>query len=162
MFTALAGVVLLQTGAGKSSSATFAGDAWILLGAVTFAIFTVAGKKATHSFTSITLNTFAYVAAGLVLLPMTLWQLTRFEVTSVSPVAWLSILYMALVASVLCYLIYYHALTWIPASRVAAFSYVQPLLATGIAMATLGERPTASLVTGGALVLAGVIMAERL
>jgi drug/metabolite transporter (DMT)-like permease len=69
---------------------------------------------------------------------------------------------MALVASVLCYLIYYHALTLIPASRIAAFSYVQPLLATLIAIPTLGERPTTSLITGGALVIVGVIMAERL
>ena len=162
MLTALGGVALLQTGAGKSSGATLAGDAWILLGAVTFAIFTVAGKKAAHSFSSITLNTFAYVSAGIALLPMTLWQLSDFPLANVSAVTWLSVLYMALIASVLCYLIYYHALTWIPASRVAAFSYVQPLLATGLAIATLGERPTASLLTGGALVLAGVIMAERL
>jgi drug/metabolite transporter (DMT)-like permease len=162
MFTALAGVALLQTAAGKGNAATVAGDAWILMGATTFALFTVAGKRAAHNFTSITLNTFAYVAAGILLLPVTIWQVAGFPLASVSPAAWASLLYMALVASVFCYLIYYHALTCIPASRVAAFSYVQPLLATVLAIPTLGERPTSSLVAGGVLVLAGVIMAERL
>jgi drug/metabolite transporter (DMT)-like permease len=161
MFTALAGVVLLQTGAGRGSGATLAGDAFIFLGAFTFALFTVGGKRVAHNFTSITLNTFAYAAAGLALAPVTLWKAASFPFENVSATAWASVAYMALVASVLCYLIYYHALTWIPASRVAAFSYVQPLLATVIAIPTLGERPTGALVAGGVLVLAGVIIAER-
>jgi drug/metabolite transporter (DMT)-like permease len=161
MFTALSGVVLLQTGAGRGSGATLAGDVFIFLGAFTFALFTVGGKRVARNFTSITLNTFAYVAAGLALAPVTLWKAASFPFENVSAAAWASVAYMALIASVFCYLIYYHALTWIPASRVAAFSYVQPLLATVIAIPTLGERPTGALVAGGALVLAGVIMAER-
>jgi drug/metabolite transporter (DMT)-like permease len=58
-------------------------------------------------------------------------------------------------------LIYYYALTHIPASRVSAFSYLQPLLATVLAIPFLGETPSASMVTGGCLVLAGVFVAER-
>ncbi|HET8546632.1 MAG TPA: DMT family transporter, partial [Bryobacteraceae bacterium] len=162
MFIALSGVALLETGAGKANAATLAGDFWIFLGATTFALFTVGGKRVAHAFTSVTLNTFAYVASAILLLPITIWQTVSFPFANVSSAAWASVLYMALVASVLCYLIYYHALTCIPASRVAAFSYVQPLLATVLAIPTLGERPTTALVAGGALVLAGVIMAERL
>jgi drug/metabolite transporter (DMT)-like permease len=162
MIVALAGVVLLQTGGAKASTATLIGDAWILLGGTTFALFTVVGKRVAHSFSSVTLNAFAYVGGGILLLPLTISQARQVSLEKVTPAAWLSVLYMALVASVLCYLIYYHALTLIPASRIAAFSYVQPLLATLIAIPTLGERPTTSLITGGALVIVGVIMAERL
>jgi drug/metabolite transporter (DMT)-like permease len=69
---------------------------------------------------------------------------------------------MAVFSSVLCYPFYYYALTWIPVSRVSALAYFQPLLATLIAIPTLGEYPTDSLVAGGAVVLTGVFMAERL
>ena len=51
----------------------------------------------------------------------------------VSAAAWLSMLYMALFPSVLAYLIYYYALAHIPASRVSAFSYLQPVFATAMA-----------------------------
>jgi drug/metabolite transporter (DMT)-like permease len=68
---------------------------------------------------------------------------------------------MAVFPSVVCYSIYYYALTYVPASRVSAFSYLQPLLAILMAIPLLGEQPTRSLMAGGALVLTGVFLAER-
>ena len=50
--------------------------------------------------------------------------------------------YMALFPSVICYLIYYYALSHIPASRVSAFAYLQPVLATIMAVVALGEHVT--------------------
>ena len=68
---------------------------------------------------------------------------------------------MALFPSVICYLIYYYALTYIPASRVAAFNYLQPVLATLMAVIALGERVTWPLVAGGAVIFSGVYLTER-
>jgi drug/metabolite transporter (DMT)-like permease len=161
MVTALSGVALLQVYGQGGAGASLAGDVFIFLAATMFALFTVFGKRMAQSFTSITLNTFAYVAGGAMLLPVTIWQAQSVALREVSWTAWASLLYMAAFPSVLCYLIYYYALTWIPASRVAAFSYLQPLLATFLAAQTLGERPTGALITGAVLVLAGVMMAER-
>jgi drug/metabolite transporter (DMT)-like permease len=161
MLLALAGVLLLQLGPVKNA-ATLHGDLLIFLGALSFSIFTVMGKRVSGSFSSITLNTFAYVGGGLTLLPLVLWQGGSMQFAGVSVAAWASVIYMALFPSVLCFLIYYYALTHIPASRVSAFSYAQPLIATALAVPLLGERPGAGLVAGGALVLTGVIMAERL
>jgi drug/metabolite transporter (DMT)-like permease len=68
---------------------------------------------------------------------------------------------MALFPSLVCYLIYYYALKFIAASRVSAFSYLQPLLATVMAVMVLGEEVTGGLAAGGALILSGVFVAER-
>jgi drug/metabolite transporter (DMT)-like permease len=68
---------------------------------------------------------------------------------------------MALFSSVICYLIYYYALGRIPASRVSAFNYLQPILATILATATLGERVTFPVVAGGAVIFSGVYLTER-
>ena len=75
--------------------------------------------------------------------------------------AWLCLLFMALFPSTICYLIYSYALTHIPASRVAAFSYIQPVLATMLAVVMLGERVTLPLVAGGAVIFSGVYLTER-
>ena len=56
-----------------------------------------------------------------------------------------SVGYMALFPSVVGYLIYYYALRASPASRVSAFSYLQPLLATVMAAFLLGEHAAARL-----------------
>jgi drug/metabolite transporter (DMT)-like permease len=161
MAIALAGVCVLQIAPDKITGATLKGDFYVFLAAVAFAIFSVAGKQVTGRFSNITMNTFAYVGGGLMLMPLTLWHSSRIPLTGVSLAAWASIIYMAAFSSVLCYLIYYYALTYIPASRVSAFSYLQPLFATVLAIPYLGERPTISLLAGGCLVLAGVFVTER-
>jgi drug/metabolite transporter (DMT)-like permease len=159
MAVALAGVAVLQSGSG--GGATVAGDVIVLLGAFAFALFTVRGKAEVHRFGGVTVNTFAYAGSALALLPVTLWLSVGFDFARVSWTVWAGLAFMALFPSVLCYLIFYYALTYIPASRVSAFAYLQPLIAMLIAIPVLGEYPTKSLLTGGALVLAGVFTAER-
>jgi drug/metabolite transporter (DMT)-like permease len=68
---------------------------------------------------------------------------------------------MAILSSVVCYLIYYYALSHVPATRVAAFSYAQPVIAATAGLAILNEPVTASVAMGGLLVLAGVWLTGR-
>lgn len=161
LLTALIGVGVLQVARGNGGGATAAGDGIVLLASLTFALFTVLGKRFTANHTGVVVNTFAYVGGGLALAPFILGNIGRFPFGSVSAAAWLSVLYMAVFPSVVSYLIYYYALTYIPASRVSAMSYLQPLLATLMAIPMLHERADVSLLAGGALVLTGVCVAER-
>jgi drug/metabolite transporter (DMT)-like permease len=62
---------------------------------------------------------------------------------------------------VICYLIWYHALGRIGASRLATFSYLQPLFATLTAIPLIGEVAGWPVVLGGVLVLSGVALAEK-
>ena len=95
------------------------------------------------------------------LLPVAVWEGSNTGWSNASAQAWLGVVYMAAFSSVLAYLIYYHALTYIAASRVSAFSYLQPLVAVLLAIPLLHERVTAPLLIGGALVLTGVYVTER-
>jgi drug/metabolite transporter (DMT)-like permease len=161
MGIALAGVAVLQFSPAGKQAGNLIGDLLVFGGALTFAIFTVQGKSAVGRVAGVAVNTFAYVGTGVALLPMTFYLGSGFEFQSISPLAWTSVLYMSLFPSVVAYLIYYYALARIPASRLSAFSYLQPLLATAMAIPALGEYPTRSLLAGGILVLAGVFVAER-
>ncbi len=162
MVVALGGVALLQFAGRRTSGTSLTGDLLVLMASLAFAVFTANAKRVSHRFSTVTLNTFAYVAGGIVLLPVTIWQGRSVAIAEVSAAAWLSVLYMAAFSSVLSYLIYFTALQRIPASRASAFSYMQPVLATTMAIPLLGERPTASLIGGGLLVLLGVMLTERL
>jgi drug/metabolite transporter (DMT)-like permease len=162
MFVALSGVAALQFGRTfKGKEASLLGDGLVLLGATMFAFFTVRGKQEARRLGAVTLNTFAYIGSGVALLPLTLRESVGFSFGSVSWIGWTSLAYMAVVSSVVCYLIFYYALTWVPASRISAFAYLQPLIATLLAMPLLGELPAKGLLLGGALVLLGVFIAER-
>jgi drug/metabolite transporter (DMT)-like permease len=160
MAVALAGVALLQSQS-QAAGASLSGDVLVLAAAISFSVFTVRSKAEIHRFGGVTVNTFAYIGSAFLLMPVTAWLAAGFDFGRVTWTGWTSLVFMALFPSVLCYLIYHYALTYIPASRVSAFAYLQPLIAILLAIPVLGEYPTSSLLIGGALVLAGVFTAER-
>lgn len=160
MAIAVAGVVILQRDTGGRTVATLAGDAIILLSALAIALYSVLGKRVTERHDIVTVNAVSFLAGFIALAPLLLPP-RGFSYAAVSLAGWLSVLYMAVFASVLGYLIFCYALTRMSASRVAAYMYLQPLLATILAVPMLGESVTGSLAGGGVLVLLGVYVTER-
>jgi len=161
MATAASGVLVIQLSKSETSGATPLGDCFAFLSVLGFAIFTVKGKQFTQRHSGLAAMTIAYVGGAIALAPMTIWMGSRFEFGKVSGAAWLSLIYMAVFAAVIAYLIYYYALTYLPASRVSAVSYLQPVVATLFAVGFLGERISTVLIIGGILVLTGVYVTER-
>ena len=68
---------------------------------------------------------------------------------------------MGAVSSVTGYMIYYFALARIPASRMAAFQYLQPVFASLMAVILLGEQLTAPALAAGGVIFTGVFVTER-
>jgi drug/metabolite transporter (DMT)-like permease len=160
MLIAVIGVTVLQVEPAAHATATLLGDVLILLSALAIALYSVLGKQVTARHDVLTVNAVSFVAGFVALAPL-LWPPRGFSYFAVSAEGWLSLLYMAIFPSVLGYLIYCYALTQMPASRVSAFAYLQPLLATILAVPMLGESVNGSLAGGGALVLIGVYVTER-
>jgi drug/metabolite transporter (DMT)-like permease len=158
----LTGVLLLRTlDTHPHGESTLAGDILTLCGALAFSIFTVLGKPQAKRYGTIALNTFAYVGGALLLAPLTLWQSAGFDFHAVPFSAWAAVSYMALMPSVVCYLIYYYALARMEASHLAAFSYLQPLLAIVFGILILHEHVTLALVVSGLVIFGGVYITER-
>jgi drug/metabolite transporter (DMT)-like permease len=158
---AAGGVCLLQLLPGASREASLSGDAIILVATIALAIYTVAGREIAHRHGAIRINTYAYAGGALLLSPVLFWQARGFNFGAVRSGAWVGLLYMAVFSSIVAHVIYYWALSHLPASRVASFSYLQPLVATVLAIPALGEPLTTPVMAGGALVLAGVWLTER-
>jgi drug/metabolite transporter (DMT)-like permease len=162
VMVSLTGVVLLRTlDTRPQGESTLAGDLLTLCGALAFSIFTVLGKPQAKRYGTITVNTFAYAGGALLMAPVTLWQSAGFDFRAVPFSAWAAVSYMALVPSVICYLIYYYALARMEASHLAAFSYLQPLLAIVFGILILHEHVTLALVISGLVIFGGVYITER-
>lgn len=162
VLVALTGVVMLRTlDTRPQSGATLAGDLITLGGALAFTIFTVLGKPHAERFTTITVNFFAYAGGALLMVPLILSQWGGFHYGAVPFSAWAAVFYMALFPSVICYLIYYYALARMEASRLAAFSYLQPLLAIISGILFLNEHVTIALVGSAIVIFCGVSITER-
>ncbi len=166
MAVAFTGVAILAEQASRQhalprTEATLAGDAITLGATILFALYAAYGKRATETHGSVVVNGFAFIGGAVLLAPVAWWQARGFPFAEVTAAGWSSLLYMALFPTTICYLIYYYALTRISASRLTAFVYLEPVIATLMAVAFLGERITAPLAIGGTVILAGVLLTER-
>lgn len=161
MLLAFSGVAALGTEHGFSlQSGTLAGDLLTICGSLAFSVYVVMAKKVARKYDSVQINFYLYAAAAILIVPLTLRQGALLVWGSVSWRAWVALLYAALFASVIAYLIYFWGLKHVTASRIAAFSYLLPVMATSFGILLLGERLSMHLLIGGVLVLGGVYLVE--
>jgi len=159
MATALTGIGVLQIH--KGGQASFLGDCFVLLGCMSFTVFTVFSKPLSGRLSITGTVTLNYLGATILLLPATVGVGVHFRWADLLPVSWLCLLFMAAVPSVLCFFLYYRVLRGLSASRLSAFAYLQPLLASTMAIPLLGEALTWNLMGGGLLILLGVWLTEK-
>jgi drug/metabolite transporter (DMT)-like permease len=161
MLLAFSGVAVLAAEHGLDlRGGTLVGDLITLAGSWAFAFYTVLGKKAAKKYESVEMNFFNYLAGAVVIAPLAVRQALQFDWAGPGVQGWAALVYMAALASVAAYLIYFWALRHVAASRLVAFGYLHPVLATVLGIVLLGERLTMHLLVGGGLVLVGVYLTE--
>ena len=163
MLMAMTGIFILQIFRTRSTTAapTVLGDVLVFASALVFAAMTAIGKRYRPRSGPVTVTACAYIAGSVVCAPLYLISTPTFNFSQVTPGAWVGVLYMGAISSVTGYLIYYYALERITASRIAAFQYLQPVLASGMALLFLGEAIALPAVFAGAIIIAGVVVTER-
>jgi drug/metabolite transporter (DMT)-like permease len=161
MALCVAGIAVLVGGEElKLHSGTWVGDLVAIAGTMGFAIYTVLAKKVARQYDTISMNTFCNMVGAIILLPMGIRQAVHLQWKGIGWIGWLGMAYVVLVASVFAYLIFFWALRHVTASRLAVFTYVEPLLATFLAVIFLGDKLTSMLLLGGILILVGVYITE--
>jgi drug/metabolite transporter (DMT)-like permease len=161
MALSFAGVLVLVGGDELHlRSGTWVGDLITLGGTTGFALYTVMAKRVARNYDTISMNTFNNLAGAVIVLPLAVRQAARLDWASVAWQGWAGLAYAAAVSSVIAYLIYFWALKHVDASRLAAYTYAETPIATFLAVLLLGEKLTAALLVGAALILAGVYLAE--
>lgn len=158
---AFTGVGVLQLAKSGHSGASLRGDLFVYASTLLFACFSVFGKAPSRRIGAFTMTSIAYMGSGLAMIPVVAITGKDLNWSALPWGVWAGLLYMAAFSSVIAYLIYNYALTWVQASRVAAFCYAQPILAALLGWLILGEALTALVVVSAALVLAGVMLVER-
>jgi drug/metabolite transporter (DMT)-like permease len=162
MLVSFGGVAVLTVGhAAQVSGAHWQGDLIILASSAAFACYTILVKKVSDRCDALTLNTLVFGLGAVLLAPLGTPAVLDVRWSALSSSVGWSLAYMIVFGSVVPYLIYALALTELAASRVAAFSYLQPVIATALAIWLLAERLTLRAVIGGALILLGVYLTER-
>lgn len=162
MLISFGGVAVLTLGGAERGSAThWQGDLIVLAGSVSFAYYTIQVKEIANQYDALTLNTLTFAVGALLMIPFAARSVLHIQWAKVALSAWGGLAFMIVLGTVVSYLFYAFALTELSASRVAAFAYLQPVIAALLGAWLLGEKITLRVVGGGALILLGVYLAER-
>jgi drug/metabolite transporter (DMT)-like permease len=121
-------------------------------------------KRRGAGFSSLLLNRDALavsVAQVAAIALVTEWLVTPRPAMHFGGAAIFSVLYLALLGTVVTFGVYFWLLRTAPAAQLALIAYLTPAIAVALGAVVLGETVTAFTVVGAALILGGVALASR-
>ncbi|MBI2757904.1 MAG: DMT family transporter [Chloroflexi bacterium] len=138
------------------------GDLLVLISAPNWAIYTILSRR----------ELARHPAARMMFYVMLLgWLFTTVwifgfgpglsEIPNITLKGWSAILALGIFGSGLAYIAWYDALQALPASQLGVFLNIEPLVTTLIAASLLGEPITLLVLSGGAIIIAGVWLVNR-
>jgi drug/metabolite transporter (DMT)-like permease len=153
---------LIIVGAGRfqGGGGRLLGNLLVMLNSLSFSIYLVISRRLLAKYRAMTVVTWNFLFGTLGVLPFGLRPLVH-AAPSLSLQTWSCVLYIVLFPTVGTYFLNLFALRRAPASLVAIYIYVQPIVGALLAAVTLGERPSADTFVGGALIGAGIWLVTR-
>ncbi len=163
----LAGIALALGGALSVAGGGFAlsgdhalGDLLIIANSLCYASYLVISGRLFARYDALAALTWVMTFGALFVLPFGIVDLIAAAPT-LSPEAWIELVYIVLIPTVGAYFLNAHALARAPSSLVAIYVYVQPIAGALMAAAALGERPAGTTALGAVCVCAGIWLVTR-
>ncbi|MEA3397298.1 MAG: DMT family transporter [Chloroflexota bacterium] len=159
MSVALAGSVIIGWGDAGGGAHRLTGDLLALVGALAAAGYFVIGRRLRRRLSLVGYVFPVYGTAAIALLLMA--SLAQVPLSGYGESTWVWLLLLALVPQLIGHSSLNWALGHLPATYVSLAVLGEPLGSILLAWIVLSESPTASAVCGGALIMAGLVIAGR-
>jgi drug/metabolite transporter (DMT)-like permease len=154
-------VVVVALGSGQSLSLGSAQGPLLVLGAaVSFALYNVILKPLLGRYDLLALTAATSLVGTIAFLPLVRGS-TVDVVVDASPAVAAEILYLGVLATLLGYIGWNYGLRGLGPTRAVTYAYAIPPLAVTFGAIFLDEEITAWLAVGGALVVGGIVIAQR-
>lgn len=151
---AIGGIALLQFARGGDTprGATLLGNALIFGAVICEASYVIIGKRLAATRAPLRVSALINLWGLLLITPFGLWQLARFDLSSVTSALWALLIFYSLAASLFAVWLWMAGLKHVPANHAGVFTVALPIAATAVGVLFLGEQFT--LLHAGALLLA--------
>lgn len=152
------GTILLITSQGEISlnSETFTGNIFIIINAASFALYLVMVKPLVVKYRAWTIMKWIFTFGFIWSFPFCIGPFTEADFSAIPADIVLSMIYIVIGATFLGYLLYNFALKRISPVLVSTYMYLQPLIASAIAVIYSGDKLTIETVISAVLIFAGV------
>jgi drug/metabolite transporter (DMT)-like permease len=155
-----AGVVLVAAGSGGNLSANLKGDALAVLGAATWAAYSVAITPLMRRYSPFRLSALFLLSVTVLLTLVGIPQIADQDF-HFGALVWIGFAFAVLGPLVVTNLLWFTAINRVGPSRASLFANLQPFLAAIIALVLLSEPITTVQVVGGLAIAGGIVLASR-
>lgn len=138
------------------------GDLLALSAALLWMVYSLVIKRVGGRYPAIFITRKVFFYGLLTILPVFLFQPFSVDAGVLArPAVWGNLLFLGIIASMLCYILWNAAMHRLGAVRTTNYIYINPLVTILTAALCIGERITAAALAGAALILYGMWRAER-
>ncbi|MDB4873614.1 MAG: putative rane protein [Gemmatimonadetes bacterium] len=152
------GLVVYGTSQGDAGHASLLGDALVLCGSLSWAIYTVLLKPYTERVGGMQLSALTMLGGAVPLLVIAWPALTHANWGAMPPLGWTAVAYSGVFALVIAYYFWYRGVRTIGPTRTAMYSNLQPLIAVLVAWVMLHETPTPWQAVGALCIMGGLLL----
>jgi drug/metabolite transporter (DMT)-like permease len=153
------GVLLVVAARGLGSGGgDWVGDGLILGGVVCWTAYSLGIRQLRGALSALRLTALTMLTGTPLLVLSGIPSLLGVRWSEVHLNAWGGLAYSTFLSLVASYILWSRGVQRLGPSRAALFTCLTPLVATLVAMAVLGERPTPAHLVGGGLIIGGVVL----
>lgn len=150
-------IVVIGLSGGKESSLW--GSVILVGAALTWALLSVLVKIASARLSTLVITTYAIFVALICTTPMMVWELVRQSVFLLHPPIVFGVLYLGVVSTAGAFFLWNKGMEMMDAGVGSLFFFFQPLVGSLFGWLFLHERLSEAFWYGGALIIAGVVIA---
>ena len=153
-------LVILDPANADFASATFLGDVFLAIAAVTWGLYSVLVRRVTLHFRarSLTVTIFGLLGGLMVSLPASAIELSMNPIGALDAGIIAGVLYLGIISTAFALLLWNRAFALVPATIASLFFFAQPVAGAILAAIFLGQHLTLSLALGGGLIALGVLL----
>jgi drug/metabolite transporter (DMT)-like permease len=154
-----AAIIMFERGATLSPEHTL-GNILIFIAVIAWSLFTMLGRPMVLKYGAVYVTALNMIVGTLLYLPIGILTTHVSDIAAISRTSWEEIAYLAAIASVLNYILWYTALAKLETTKVAIFQNLQPVMTTAMALYLGRVVLTQQLLGGGVLTLVGVLVVQ--
>ena len=158
LLAAFGSIMLMSGKSFQLSSSTYMGDLLILLNAISYAMYLVLAKDLLRQYHTLTVSKYTFLIGAILVLPFGYPELVQGKFNEMTPVIIAEVLFIIVCTTFVTYLLNAWAIQQAGPNIVGAYIYLQPILASIIAIILKKDTLTAYKMFSILLIFAGVFI----
>lgn len=153
------GTLILILGKGEINfSGTLKGDVFVMINAFSYALYLVLVKPLMKKYNPLTIVKWIFIFSIFQVLPFSIGKIASIDWNSFTPMIWMAFIYVLLFVTFFTYLLNANALKRVKPSIVGIYIYLQPFIATMVALSLGRDQLTSLKILCGFLIILGVYL----